>query len=363
MVLFLCRIDYSNLGYALAKALQSVGVRATAVATTKHGFFKTNCTRVITTEEILTLIDTASVIIWMHSQPIAINKIKELNKTKIVFHGGTPYRRNPKKINKIFNNISNLSIIQTGDLLELGAKNERWLLPPIDTELIQPVYDSIGKRKIFAHFPSKSNTKGTKLINQIMSEFSNDPTINKQFIYKFSAKSRNWEKNINRMKMCDIYIDAFCPILEGKRYGEWGIQTLEAAALGKIVVTHFGTYKRYEKEYGPCPLQYANTETELRQRIFNLIITNDLLPLKQTTRKWVEKYHSLQAIGSRLEKIISKANEISNVEKIITKPVETVKTIKPKKNVPVSAVIGNKKILKTIIVPAIKRNKQGNACG
>jgi len=306
MVLLLCNIDFSNLAHTLAQSLQSVGVNAIAVAITPHKFYKTNCAKICNDSQILELANNAKVIIWMHSQPILLNHLKNLkNKMKIVFHGGTLYRRNPKKLNKTFNFV-NKSIIQTGDLLGLGAINEQWLLPPVDTRLIQPIYNAINDKKIIVHFPSKTITKGSEEINLIINEFLHDDSTTNKFDYIYSSKTMAWNKNIERISNCDIYIDAFCPHLEKKRYGEWGIQALEAAALGKVVITHFGMWKRYKKEYGNCALQYINTQEELKQKLRKLIEmnNNELQNLKVKTRNWVEKYHSLEAIGLRLKKII-----------------------------------------------------------
>ena len=141
-----------------------------------------------------------------------------------------------------------------------------------------------------------------------MNEFSHNNSIINKFDYKYSAKTIAWNKNLQRMSNCDIYIDAFCPRLEKKRYGEWGIQALEAAALGKVVVTHFGMWRQYKKEYGGCALQYVNTQKELKQKLKNLIEMNndEIQNLKIRTRKWVETHHSLKAVGMKLRKIIQK---------------------------------------------------------
>ena len=308
MVLFLCEEDYSNLSYTLAQSLKSVGINAMAIATKPHKFYKVNCAKVCDISHALQLANNANVIIWMHSQQVLISHLKNLRKvTKIVFHGGTKYRKDPKKINNIFNFVDR-SIIQTGELLGLGAINEHWLLPPVDTELIKPIYNTIGDKKIIAHFPSKTITKGSNVINSIMNELSDNDSFTNKFDYRYSTTNIAWNKNIKRMSNCDIYIDAFCPRLGKKQYGEWGIQALEAAALGKIIITHFGMWRQYKKEYGDCALQYINTQKELKQKLQNLIEMNndEIQNLKIRTRKWVETHHSLKAVGMKLRKIIQK---------------------------------------------------------
>jgi len=362
MVLLLCNIDFSNLAHTLAESLKSVGVNAVAVATKPHKFYKTNCAKICNDAQILKLANNAKVIIWMHSQPVLSDQLKNLrNKTKIVFHGGTPYRKSPTKINRTFSFVDK-SIIQTGDLLGLGAVNEQWLLPPVDTKLIQPIYNAIGDKKIIAHFPSKTFTKGSKEINLIMNEFlHNNLTINK-FDYKYSPKAIAWNKNIQRMSNCDIYIDAFCPRLEKKQYGEWGIQALEAAALGKVVITHFGMWRRYRKEYGNCELQYINTQKELKQKLQKLIEMDneELQTLKVKTRNWVEKYHSLEAVGLRFKKIIGSV--LIDVRNIIPKKKRNKK--QKTNHMPSQFVMRpNSSTSPPLIRPPKKRhNKQQRAC-
>ena len=91
---------------------------------------------------------------------------------------------------------------------------------------------------------------------------------------------------------------------KGLRYGEWGMTALEAASLGKIVVTNFLSIDRYKKEYGECPLVICNTEGEFERRLHELSEMNkdDILKLKKETRKWVEEKHSLKAVGKRLKR-------------------------------------------------------------
>ena len=60
------------------------------------------------------------------------------NKKVVVFHGGGKFRLNHKAICSQFNPIVDCSLIQTYDLFGLGAKDERWLLPPIDLSKIKP---------------------------------------------------------------------------------------------------------------------------------------------------------------------------------------------------------------------------------
>lgn len=299
MILFLAINDWANVGYTLASSLKSINVDAIALKSKNHALQYPGQGQIYTnTIELKTITDKCNVIVWMHSKFTPINTT---GKKLFVFHGGSEYRKNYNQINKKFNPIVCKSIIQTGDLLGLGAKDEQWLLPPIDTELLQPVFEPQNNKLTIGHYPRDTKVKGSVVINSIIHKLQNNT-----FIYLFSKKRQKWSDNIKRISNCDIYIDALCPVLNGRPYGEWGIQTLEAAALGKIVITHFQSYKRYAKEYGSCALQYVNTPKELENKLKMLIqlSPDKILQLKRQTRKWVETTHSFKTVGCRLKKIL-----------------------------------------------------------
>jgi hypothetical protein len=81
---------------------------------------------------------------------------------------------------------------------------------------------------------------------------------------------------------------------------------LEAAALGKIVVTCFKNRESYEKRYGPCPIHSSNTPNELFGVVKHLIgtPTGELIEKKRWARQWVETQHGLKATGERLKEVL-----------------------------------------------------------
>jgi len=101
-----------------------------------------------------------------------------------------------------------------------------------------------------------------------------------------------------------VYIESLNYSSTSLNKHDWSIAALEAAALGKIVITNF-VYGRgmYESAYGPHKLQVANTEEELEEAIIRLLSMSDdeLVQLKQDTLDWVTKAHSLKAIGNRIK--------------------------------------------------------------
>jgi hypothetical protein len=194
-------------------------------------------------------------------------------------------------------------------MLDKGAKNQVWFLPPIDTEGLKPHYKRQHPvKRIITHCPSRSSSKGTAQFNKLMKGLAKEPKLRGKFIYK-QASSALWEDNITRMSECDIYFDACCPTLKGKPYGEWGIAALEACCLGKVVVSHFLNVDRYRKECGiGCAIRHANTWDAVAKQMRRLILmSNDKFKaLQKTTRKWVEENHSYEVVGKKLVDIYNK---------------------------------------------------------
>jgi len=228
-----------------------------------------------------------------------------------VFHGGSWYRNDPQAMNEIFNPLVQVSLIQTGDLLDKGAKNQQWILPGVDTEAIEPRYSFEGGDKvIIGHYPSKPSVKGTAVINEVITRLKESRLADK-FEYRTSECDYPeclipWGQNLQRMGECDIYIEGLNLTLNDKPYGEWGVTTLEAAALGCVPVSHFLSAERYRKDYGECPVHAANTKAELAQQLIMLLSLSQeaLLREKMLARQWVQMQHSYTATGWRLKRAL-----------------------------------------------------------
>jgi len=289
--------DWANLGYTLSKCLKEVGINATSLIEYKLPNYD-DTSQVSSIKGMKKLASESDVVIFMHSKHIRLD-IDLSGKKVFVFHGGSKYRHNYEELNKVFNPIVEKCIIQTYDLFNLGAKNETWLLPPVDTNLIKPVYGKKYEKIVIGHFPSGGIEKGTNEINEVMSLAMENNKCKDRFIYLYDSRKVSWEENLKRMSECDIYIEQL-------RWGEWGMTALEAAALGKIVITNFKSVSKYEKEYGHSEILVANNKTDL----FDLIdwlanwSDDDIERKKKLTREWIELHHSLVAVGNRLKSII-----------------------------------------------------------
>ena len=310
-ILIVARSDWANMAYKYQESLRSVGVDAKAVTTSSPNLscipYHAETCRL---EKIKGYARHAEIIQFMHSKYIPIGKDFKKTKRLFVFHGGSAYRRNPEQVNNIFNHIVEKSIIQTPDLLGLGAKNEVWVPACVDTDRLKPNYERQGKKIIIGHFPSNAEVKTSEGINLVMKNL--ESKFGNKFEYIFSSKRLNWEENMKRVSQCDIYIDACTPILKTKKspngntYGEWGVAAPEAAALGKVVISHMLNHKRYVQEFGKCEIRVANSLKEIRKTITKLLKMSDeeLIQIKKDTRLWVEKFHSYEFMGRRLRETV-----------------------------------------------------------
>jgi len=304
-VVFIASSDWSNLGYILSECLKTVGVDSVMLKEKKH-YFKYPKQGIIVNnmQEAIKYIHDADIIQFMHSVIPTWFKLKFAfkNKKKLaVFHGGSKYRLNYVEINKIFNPIVDLTLIQTPELLNLGAKNEKWITPAVDTFFIIPKYD-FSDKLIVGHYPSSSIAKNSESIGKIMKmmglKYNN-------FEYRYSYEAVPWKSQLKRVSSCDIYIENLTLYYQKMMVGVWGLTALEVAACGGIVITpfvHADLYTRHYGEFGPC---IANNETELVSTLNSLLTMSrqDLLELKMKNRRWVETFHSYEAVGSRLKKL------------------------------------------------------------
>ena len=307
-ILILARDDWANVGWLFQEALKRADVDALAVKLREHPFNYAEQAQVVSEARMRELAKDAKAILFMHSQR-AVLDLDLSNKFVAVFHGGSAYRRNAQELNKIFNPIVDATIVQTGDLLDLGAERQYWIIPPVDTSRLITchAWTTTLDPVIVAHYPRHPQSKNSEVIDRVVNKLVFDTNIFCKWEYRTDKTVIPWSENMDRMARCDIYIESHKLVDDfGNRVCEWGVTTLEAAALGDIVVTVFGSKDRYEKEYGECPLVVANSEEELEERLRWLLspgYTKRIRRIQRETKEWVSWYHSFEAVGVRLRKI------------------------------------------------------------
>lgn len=305
-VLFLCNRDFANLGYLFAECLKANDVSAICMKVIYNPRKSVigQGTIIKSKEHLRPFVESADVIIWMHSQYVDLSGMNSAGKTFGVFHGGTKYRRSAKRVNKLFNPKIDFTLTQSteGTMLNRGAKNESWVFPPVDTTMLQPSYDMQDKI-IIGHFPSQPKAKGSTQICSVINKLRNGP-LKDHFTYMYGGSLVPWKRNLINLAYCDIYIDSIT-------HAGWGLAILEAAALGTIGVAGFGLRKEYEELYGPCPLPdlAAHDLDGLYNILETLILTDrkELIEKKKEYRQWVENYHTIEFIGKELKRTITNA--------------------------------------------------------
>jgi hypothetical protein len=317
-ILMLTYNDWANTGWRFAKCLKLLGLDVQFYKGRKHKFGypdqapihdaiyikRKQCEHpvIIDVPELKPLIEQARIVHFTASTFLRTGA--DLGgKYVVVQHGGSTYRKAPSKVNSFFNPLVNSTILQCPDLLNLGAKNEVLIYYPVDIDLLQPKFDRKNKDKLLiGHFPSTPATKGTPTIVNVINKLKKNKAINNKFTYVGSTVGAPWQKHLERVANCDILIETLNPRFDGRSFGEWGNQAIEAAALGKIVITNSLTTDLYKKEYGDCALNIANTAAELEKHLRNIFEMNDsdILKKKKQTRKWVVEKHSMAATAVRL---------------------------------------------------------------
>ncbi len=303
-ILFLTKDrDFANVGHRLAQSLVRVGINAVMYSgqPPAHDYSDRGIVFGKDINTVKKIAKKSDIIIFMHGKYIDLD-MDFSDKKVAVFHGASNYRKQHKKLNEIFNPMVDVTLIQTADLLGLGAKKEHWITGCVDTTSIKPVYkiERSDKLKV-VHYPSRPKKKGTDSINKALAGL-------KSIDFVWNTTLLDWGNHMKRISNSDIYIDQFInkdPL--GNKMCTPGMTSFEAAALGRIVIANFCDVSLYEKLYGECAIQVANTPDELRQVVNDLSLLNadELLDLQYKSRKWVEKYHSYEAMGNRLIKIFN----------------------------------------------------------
>lgn len=304
-VLNCCQSDWANFSHDNANALRSVGVHCIDVKIYRHSFGYPDQSRIMTLHEIRHQMLHADVVQIMHSDLKMLSLAKDMDKKRIiVYHTGTAYRQGSKMMNQIFNPHVEKSVLALGEFAGLGAKNEVYMVGAIDTRQIAHT-ENADKVYAVAHYPS-NKWKGSDTIERAIRDLHGQ---RQDFNFKMSRKTVDYDQQLKRMNGCDIYVELLSTHQMDKQYGSWGISALEAAAMGKIVVTCHTTESIYEEAYGvKTPFIVCHSEQELKDKLNHLLNQplEEIRRLQGLSREWVVKYHSYKASGERIKWIINK---------------------------------------------------------
>lgn len=295
-VVNLCVDDWANFMYAQNKSLVENNVNSVAYKINKHLFNYDNQCPIITTDDIGILTKDATHVILHHSD---YELAKYVSNGKIfIYHTGTKFRQNSNNIIAHTQGYKHLyALPEFKPLLDYSNIKAGYVIGAIDwLELMH--YNDISTPYVVSHYPSNPDVKGSETIIESVKELNRN-----DFNFIYSLGRTDYKSHINRLKSCDIYIELLASSQGGKPYGSFGMTALEAASLGKIVITNNLTgVALYEQEYGSCPLIYANNKEQLKFELNKLLNTNvtEITFLSHRFRQWAKQKHGFEPTGKRL---------------------------------------------------------------
>lgn len=301
-VLNVCQDDWANFAYDNSVSLRSVGIKADSINRNKHLFDYDNQSIIQPdVSKICEMIQDYDVIQFFHDNVSMFNAIKNAcaGKRLIVYHTSSYYRKNYTAVDHLMNIYAEKAVCAMPEFMPLCThKHKIYMVGAVDTDTLKPDGKEFNNA-MFAHYPSNPKVKGTPQIVNMMQDLG----IKENFNYSYDIIP--YKENIVRMIDCNVYIEMFSMIDGmGSPYGNFGISALEAAALGKIVITNCLGIRIYKEYYGSIGLDIANTEEEFREKITEMSnFSKEEIILKQNhTRDWVVKNHSYKASGEYILK-------------------------------------------------------------
>lgn len=179
----------------------------------------------------------------------------------------------------------------------LDRVDEYFHLRCIDTENIQAKYEVSNKIPVFVHAPNHRLVKGTaKIIEAVES-------LNKQ---GFTCELKIIENTSNK-RLLEIIGEADA-VIDQLLLGTYARLAIEAMALGKPVFCYLRSdLYQFNPIWNDSPIIDVNPDTlELCLKKFLKSTKIQRIEIGMKSRSYIEKYHSLEYIGKRFDKIIQK---------------------------------------------------------
>lgn len=288
----LCSTDWACFGMGIYKSLKAINTDVIGYTLTLHPFSYKEQLPVTTVPDINSKFKDCDVVIFPHSDWELIQYLDPHIKC-VNLATGTKYRQDHERINSKFSTPFTLIALPEFQTL---APHAKYLVGAVELDMpVKPV----GDRLVVGHFPSNYNVKGTDDINRIILQLKDSY----DFEYLHSVDRVSHQENLERMNKCDIYIELMAPTQGGRPYGSFGISALEAAALGKIVITQdINGNGLYGKTYGPSMLNLIKDEQGLKKTLSELLQYkgSHIEGQQQATKEWVKRNHSYKSTGIKL---------------------------------------------------------------
>jgi len=285
----LCNDDYANFMYCQVSAMKQAGLNIDGYKLQRSPFIYRNECRITRPGLIRNI--RADVFIIFHSHIELLSYVDRSNNPRIiVVHTGTRFRQNSARIiddTKDFEHVIALPEFAT------SLPNAHYIVGCIDDKLISPmpVFNNL-----FGHFPSNPVVKGTETIRRVSKMAKVDVFIDTNRLPN--------DEHLKRIAAFDIIVEMHNPIQDGYAYGSFGMQALEAAAMGRVVITNnVNGMELYQRTYGNCELEIANTEQELFRKLTHWKHA-DTISKSERVVAWYREKHSMAATGRRWAEVL-----------------------------------------------------------
>jgi len=287
--------DYANYMWNVTKALRTVGLDAECYKIIPSpSKYKEEAT-IMTNSKMRILV--CDVLQLMHTREQLLSYLPK-HKRLFVYHTGTRYRQKQDVYNAMFNKRVERTFVDIPDLFNIKAKNCTLFPSPMNiTDKIN--YRPEGRKLIVGHFHPKPFVKGSHLICNAMSQIQDVE-------FRYSSDLIPNDENLKRMAECDIIIDLMNNFQNGVPYGAWGVTTLEAAAMGKIVLSSDMFEDVYERFFDVCPVGKIDNEKGLIDfiKFYNDMDINEFRMCQNVFHEWVKSKHSYEASGKYFKQFI-----------------------------------------------------------
>ena len=189
-------------------------------------------------------------------------------------------------------------IISAIDHVEyLNRVDEYFHMRCIDTSQFIPAYKKVNTIPVIIHAPNHRLLKGTEYLITAVNE------LNKEGI-RCTLKimeQRSHDEVFEEIIKADIVADQFL-------VGAYARFAIEAMTLGKPVLCYLreGLFQ-YNPIWNECPIINSNPDN-LKENLRRLILMSpeERVDIGRKGRKYVEKYHSIQYVGERMDQILKK---------------------------------------------------------
>lgn len=302
-VVSFCIEDHANFMWEQAKALNEVGVSCRPMKFKPHPYDYPEQAEVVDTRTLRDAIKGAEYVMVYFSLRSWQTVAQFAKGKKLIMHyAGTEFRVNKAAYLRAINPYVYRSVIALGEFNGCGAKFQRYVSMTVDTDRLEKLERPIGKGPlVVGHYPSNEVVKGTATIRQALANVSG-------VVIHIDTQLLPYPDALKRMAECDVYVELFAPTNHGQPYGSFGTTAIEAAAMGKVVITQNLHADFYAAEYGECPLILAKTPQDITDAVERLrdMPRGEFRNLAAQFKSWAVSCHSYSATGERLKSQVLK---------------------------------------------------------